>query len=243
MASRTSTRRSPTAYATDGPAIDLGRGVHDGELAGRRGRAGPAGDDEPPRAGRGRDRHRQDAARCSGSPSAVGGRRAGVRRPTSRATCRAWRCRARPAGRRRSADRPRPAVRAARLPDRVPLARRHRPRRAGARDGVGLRAAAAGEDPGRQRDAGAEPRARLPLRRREGAAAARPRRPARAADLPRLRRGQGRAEGIGGLSRATVGVLLRALVGLEDGGGNEFFGEPQFDDRRPAARRARTGAA
>jgi uncharacterized protein len=41
----------------------------------------------------------------------------------------------------------------------------------------------------------------------------------------------GRAEltGIGGLSSATVGVLLRSLVGLEDGGGTEFFGEPQFD--------------
>ena len=41
----------------------------------------------------------------------------------------------------------------------------------------------------------------------------------------------GKAElaGIGGLSSATVGVLLRALVGLEDGGGNELFGEPQFD--------------
>ena len=24
-------------------------------------------------------------------------------------------------------------------------------------------------------------------------------------------------------------MLLRSLVGLEDGGGNEFFGEPQFD--------------
>ena len=33
---------------------------------------------------------------------------------------------------------------------------------------------------------------------------------------------------IGGLSSQTVGVLLRALVGLEDGGGNEFFGEPQL---------------
>ena len=33
---------------------------------------------------------------------------------------------------------------------------------------------------------------------------------------------------IGGLSGATVGVLLRSLVGLEEGGGNEFFGEPQF---------------
>jgi uncharacterized protein len=41
----------------------------------------------------------------------------------------------------------------------------------------------------------------------------------------------GKAEltGIGGLSSQTVGVLLRALVGLEDGGGNELFGEPQFD--------------
>jgi DNA helicase HerA-like ATPase len=42
---------------------------------------------------------------------------------------------------------------------------------------------------------------------------------------------EGKAElkGIGGLSGQTVGVLLRALVGLEDGGGNELFGEPQFD--------------
>ena len=41
--------------------------------------------------------------------------------------------------------------------------------------------------------------------------------------------GKAELEGIGGLSKATVGVLLRALVGLEDGGGNEFFGEPQLD--------------
>src|SRR3954453_4818134 len=41
----------------------------------------------------------------------------------------------------------------------------------------------------------------------------------------------GKAEltGIGGLSSQTVGVLLRALVSLEDGGGTEFFGEPQLD--------------
>ena len=41
--------------------------------------------------------------------------------------------------------------------------------------------------------------------------------------------GKGELEGIGGLASSTVGVLLRALVGLEDGGGNEFFGEPQLD--------------
>ncbi|MGI8499511.1 MAG: helicase HerA-like domain-containing protein, partial [Gemmatimonadaceae bacterium] len=42
---------------------------------------------------------------------------------------------------------------------------------------------------------------------------------------------EGRAEltGIGGLSSQTVGVLLRGLVVLEDGGGNELFGEPQFE--------------
>ena len=41
--------------------------------------------------------------------------------------------------------------------------------------------------------------------------------------------GKGELEGIGGLASQTVGVLLRGLVGLEDGGGNELFGEPQFD--------------
>ena len=42
---------------------------------------------------------------------------------------------------------------------------------------------------------------------------------------------EGRIElkGIGGVSPATVGVLLRALVQVEDGGGNELFGEPQLD--------------
>ncbi len=41
----------------------------------------------------------------------------------------------------------------------------------------------------------------------------------------------GRVElkGIGGVSTQTVGVLLRQLVGLETGGGNELFGEPQLD--------------
>ncbi|MFL6028488.1 MAG: helicase HerA-like domain-containing protein [Gaiellaceae bacterium] len=41
--------------------------------------------------------------------------------------------------------------------------------------------------------------------------------------------GKPELEGIGGLASSTVGVLLRALVGLEAGGGNELFGEPQFD--------------
>jgi DNA helicase HerA-like ATPase len=41
--------------------------------------------------------------------------------------------------------------------------------------------------------------------------------------------GKADLKGIGGLSSATVGVLLRALVGLETGGGTELFGEPHFD--------------
>ena len=35
-------------------------------------------------------------------------------------------------------------------------------------------------------------------------------------------------EGLGGVSGATIGVLLRTLVALEDGGGTELFGEPQL---------------
>jgi DNA helicase HerA-like ATPase len=41
--------------------------------------------------------------------------------------------------------------------------------------------------------------------------------------------GKAELEGIGGVSKATVGVLLRNLVTLETEGGEEFFGEPQFD--------------
>ncbi len=41
--------------------------------------------------------------------------------------------------------------------------------------------------------------------------------------------GKDELEGIGGLASSTVGVLLRSLVGLETGGGTEFFGEPQLD--------------
>lgn len=36
-------------------------------------------------------------------------------------------------------------------------------------------------------------------------------------------------EELGGLSKATAGVLLRELVGFADAGADDFFGEPQFD--------------
>jgi uncharacterized protein len=41
--------------------------------------------------------------------------------------------------------------------------------------------------------------------------------------------GRDELKGIGGVSPQTVGVILRSLVALEEGGGNEFFGEPQLD--------------
>jgi uncharacterized protein len=42
---------------------------------------------------------------------------------------------------------------------------------------------------------------------------------------------EGKAElaSLGGVASQTVGVLLRSLTALEDGGGKELFGEPQFD--------------
>ncbi len=42
---------------------------------------------------------------------------------------------------------------------------------------------------------------------------------------------EGKAElkELGGLSSATAGVILRELVGLENNGGDVFFGEPEFD--------------
>ena len=123
------------AYAADGPTIDLGRGVHEGELAPGGGRPDPAADDEPPRPGRrappgpGKTVTLQTlaeqlsaagvavfAADVKGDVSgiAVAGR---GRRP-----------------RREADDRARASVPAVRLPGRVPVARRPRPRRARARD-------------------------------------------------------------------------------------------------------------
>ena len=40
--------------------------------------------------------------------------------------------------------------------------------------------------------------------------------------------GKAQLEGLGGVAKQTIGVLLRGLAQLEDGGGKEFFGEPQF---------------
>ncbi|MDN5805290.1 MAG: DUF853 domain-containing protein, partial [Microlunatus sp.] len=41
--------------------------------------------------------------------------------------------------------------------------------------------------------------------------------------------GKSELKGIGGLSSTTVGVILRSLITLANQGGEEFFGEPEFD--------------
>ena len=41
--------------------------------------------------------------------------------------------------------------------------------------------------------------------------------------------GKPELKGIGGVSTATAGVILRSLVALADQGGDAFFGEPEFD--------------
>ena len=41
--------------------------------------------------------------------------------------------------------------------------------------------------------------------------------------------GKGELEGLGGLSKATVGVILRELITFADQGADVFFGEPEID--------------
>jgi DNA helicase HerA-like ATPase len=46
---------------------------------------------------------------------------------------------------------------------------------------------------------------------------------------------------LGGLSRATAGVILRALIGFADQGAEAFFGEPEFDTADLMQQRERKG--
>ena len=193
----------------------------------------PAGDDEPPRADRRRDRHRQDEDAAAGWPSSspppacpcscadVKGDLSGLAVPGDRR--RAW-------PRSAMADLGH-AVRPDRVPGRVPRrsAASARASRCGrpCRDfGPQLLAKVLGANETQERASAlvfhyADSKG-LPL-----------------LDLADLRAlltyltsdaGQGRARGHRRpVERQTVGVLLRALVGLETGGGNELFGEPQLD--------------
>ena len=211
--------------------IDLGRGVHDGKLEQQAVVQVPLSMMNRHGLVAGRDRHGQDqdaaghrraAVSAQGVPvfvADVKGDVSGLAVPGRRRR-----------GRREADDRPRPAVRADGLPDRVPVARRHRAR--------ACRCARRSRTSGRS----CWPRSSRPTRRRSRASSLvfhyADSKSLPLLDLSDLRAlltfldsdaGKAELEGIGGLAKATVGVLLRALVGLEDGGGNEFFGEPQLD--------------
>ena len=143
--------------------------------------------------------------------AALGRRRRRCSSPTSRATSPAW-----PRRRRRRDSAAERDARARASPSTPTASRSSSCRSAASAPGVpvratrlGLRPAAAGQGARRQRDAGVEPRLVFHYADTKGAAAARPLRPARAADVPGLRRRQGRARGH---RRAVVGDRRRAAA-------------------------------
>ena len=164
--------------------------MHEGEVTNEHARPGRAVDDEPPRAGGGRNGHRQDEDPAAPRRSTVEGGRPRVRpgrqgRPH------------RP-GRARRCDEPEGgrtcriaglAVRGVRPSGRVPVAQR-RARRAGAGHRQLVRPAAPRQGPRPQRDPDIDPRARLQVLRRQRPAAARPEGPGDNPQVPRVRRGQ-----------------------------------------------------
>ncbi len=95
-------------------------------------------------------------------------------------------------------------------------------------DGHQLRPGAALQGAPAEPDPGAVARPDLPLRRPEGS---------EPFDLKDLRavtfltsdEGKAELKGIGGLSPATAGVILRSLTAFEAQGMSPFFGEPEFD--------------
>ena len=223
-------RRSSTGYTFDEPAIELGVLMEDDAPVPGGGGPDPAVHAEPARAGRGRDRHRQDE-----DPAADG--RADLRRrasrsspPTSRATCPAS---PRP-GSRATSCWPGPR-RSARTGSRA--AARPSSSRSAARDSAsrcGRRSARSGRCCWPRCSVSNEvqesslglvfhyaDQAGLPLLDLKDLRAV----------LTHLTSDEGKAElkAIGGLSAATAGVILRTLITFADQGAEEFFGEPEFD--------------
>ena len=167
--------------------------------------------------------------------------------PTSRATCRA--------SSQAGGDNPEAVERArsssgidgyagARLPGDLlgpvrragPSGPRHR-----GRDGP----AAAGPPAGAERHPGGRAQHRLQGRRRPGPAAARPQGPAaRCCSASAENAGELTTE-YGNVSKATIGTIQRALLTLEQQGGEHFFGEPALeleDLMRPTPRRPRASS-
>ena len=184
------------AYATTGATVDLGRGVHDGGSSPRPS-CRAAADAQPARPDRGRYRHRQDADAAGSSPSSS-------RPPASRSSPPTTRATSRGSPTPGAADGPAPE-RMQELGLAVRADRRSRSSSCrSAASAPACRCAPRVTDFGPQLlakvlEANETQESSLALVFRyadeKRPAAARPRRPARAADLPRLGRGQGRAEG------------------------------------------------
>ena len=104
-----------------------------------------------------------------------------------------------------------------------------------------VRAAAAGQGPRPQRHPDLDPVARLPLLRRPGPAAARPRGPADDAQVPRLATRASRCSRTSAASRRrSLGVILRAIVTIEQEGADDLLRRARVRRRRPRSARPRT---
>ena len=221
MDGRLRARRSRPPTPPTGAAVELGRGVHDGAVVTEARRCKvPLRDDQPARPDRRRDRHRQDQDAAGDRRAAVGRRRPGRSSPTSRATCPAS-----PS----PGDRPSAAAKraadlgvAVRGPTGFPV---EYLALGGIGPGVPVRATVSDFGPqllAKVLGANETQEQRLGLVFHYADAKGLPLldlvRPARAAHASSTpTRARPSSTGIGGLSSATVGVLLRALVGLEDG--------------------------
>ena len=191
----------------------------------------PAGDAQPARPGRRRDRHRQDQDPAADGRAAEHGRRARSSPPTSRATSPAWPPRAcrsdklsERARRRSASSGARPASRSSttRSAARAPASRCGSRCRRSARP---CSSKVLGLNDTQESSLGLvfhyADQAGLPL-----------------LDLADLREvvkyltsdeGKADLKDLGGLSSATAGVILRELIGFSDQGADAFFGEPEFE--------------
>ena len=193
LRARRADRRRLHVRRTDAPGRRPGRGRRrDPRRAGRH----PARDDEPPRPGRGRDRHRQDQDAPGARPRACRPRGSRSSSPTSRATCPGWPSRAR---------RARSCWPARRASGRTGWRRRRRWSSSASAASVRaspVRTTVTDFGPlllakvlGPERDAGVEPRPDHALGGHAGAGAAGPQGPAGDDRVPGQRRGQAAAQG------------------------------------------------
>ena len=202
---RSPTRSGPTSdpiseavapgYRFEGDALELGGLMLERRRPQRRTHPDPAGDAQPPRPRRRRHRHRQDEDPAAARRAAQRQRRARLRRRHQGRPVRHQRAGRAERQAHRAHRQRRPGVDGDRLPDGVLRDRRPGRRRTRPRDDERVRPDPARQGARPERDAGVLAGPGLLLLRQAGAAAARPRRPARGPAVPHRRRGrEGRAQ-------------------------------------------------